>query len=99
METILLFAPLVGSLICGFGHKAIGEKAAQSISTGLLLLSAILSWYLFLTFEGEGEVISLFRWIESGTLSSAWGLRIDRLTTIMLIVVNTVSALVHLYSW
>ncbi len=99
METILLFAPLVGSLICGFGHKAIGEKAALSISTGLLFLSAILSWYLFLTFEGEGEVISLFRWIESGTLSSDWGLRIDRLTTIMLIVVNTVSALVHLYSW
>ncbi len=99
METILLFAPLVGSLICGFGHRAIGEKAALSVSTGLLFLSAILSWYIFLSFNGETEIIPLFRWIESGTLSSDWGMRIDRLTTVMLIVVNTVSALVHLYSW
>ncbi len=99
METILLFAPLVGSIICGFGHKMIGEKVAMGVSTGLLFLSAILSWVMFLTFHGETEIISLFRWVESGSLSTDWAIRVDRLTVIMLIVINTVSALVHLYSW
>ncbi len=99
MEMILLFAPLIGSLICGFGHRIIGEKAAMIVSTGGLFLAAILSWVMFLTFHGDAYTITIFRFIESGTLSSNWAIRIDRLTVIMLIVINTVSALVHLYSW
>ena len=98
METILLFAPLVGALIAGFGHGVIGDKAAQVLTTGLLFLSALLSWVMFLTFDGHTESIQILRWIESGTLSTDWAIRIDRLTTIMLIVITTVSALVHLYS-
>ena len=98
METILLFAPLVGALIAGFGHGVIGDKAAQVLTTGLLFLSAILSWALFLSFDGQTESIQILRWIESGTLSTDWAIRMDRLTTIMLIVITTVSALVHLYS-
>ncbi|QDY68756.1 NADH-quinone oxidoreductase subunit L [Qingshengfaniella alkalisoli] len=99
METIILFAPLVGALICGFGWKFIGEKAAMCTATGLLFLSCILSWLVFLTFEGETQIVDLFRWIESGSLSTTWGIRLDRLTAIMLIVVTTVSSLVHLYSF
>ncbi|MGR3660117.1 MAG: NADH-quinone oxidoreductase subunit L [Paracoccaceae bacterium] len=98
METILLFAPLVGALIAGFGWKIIGDKGAQWVTTGLLFLSAFLSWIVFLTFDGTTEHIVILRWIESGSLSTAWGIRMDRLTTIMLIVVTTVSSLVHLYS-
>ena len=99
METIILFAPLIGSLICGFGWKFIGETAAMWVSTGLLFLSAILSWVVFLTFDGVTEHIQILRWIESGTLSTDWAIRLDRLTTIMLIVITTVSSLVHLYSF
>ncbi|MBU3035876.1 NADH-quinone oxidoreductase subunit L [Tritonibacter mobilis] len=99
METILLFAPLVGAVICGFGHKIIGEKAAMWTATGLLFLTALLSWVTFLTFEGETRIIEIFRWIESGSLSTSWSIRLDRLTAIMLIVISTVSALVHLYSF
>jgi NADH-quinone oxidoreductase subunit L len=98
METIILFAPLIGALICGFGWRLIGEKAGQVIATALLFLGAALSWYIFLTFDGETQQIVLMRWIESGTLGSEWAIRLDRLTAIMLVVVNTVSALVHLYS-
>ena len=98
METILLFAPLVGALIAGFGHGVIGDKAAQVLTTALLFLSAILSWAVFLSFDGQTESIHILRWIESGTLSTDWAIRMDRLTTIMLIVITTVSALVHLYS-
>lgn len=99
METILLFAPLVGAVICGFGHKIIGEKAAMWTATGLLFLTALLSWVVFLSFDGETRIIEIFRWIESGSLSTSWAIRLDRLTAIMLIVISTVSALVHLYSF
>ncbi|MEM1432183.1 MAG: proton-conducting transporter membrane subunit, partial [Pseudomonadota bacterium] len=99
METILLFAPLIGALICGFGWRIIGELAGQIISTGLLFLSALLSWIVFLTFDGVTETITLMRWIDSGSLVADWAIRMDRLTAIMLVVITTVSALVHLYSF
>ncbi|MAE89169.1 MULTISPECIES: NADH-quinone oxidoreductase subunit L [Salipiger] len=98
METIILFAPLVGAIIGGFGWKIIGETAAMWTTTGLLFLACLLSWIVFLTL-GEAHTVSLFRFIESGTLSTEWAIRVDRLTAIMLIVVTTVSALVHLYSF
>ena len=98
MEMVLLFAPLVGALIAGFGHHIIGDKFAQIVATGFLFLSAILSWVVFLSFDGQTENIQILRWIESGTLVTDWAIRIDRLTAIMLIVVTTVSSLVHLYS-
>jgi len=99
MATIILFAPLLGALICGFGWKFIGEKAALITSTGLLFLAALLSWIVFLAYDGQTDIIQLFRWIESGSLLTDWSIRLDRLTTIMLIVVTTVSSLVHLYSF
>ena len=99
METIILFAPLVGALLCGFGWKFIGETAAQWVSTTLLFLSCLLSWVVFLSHDGVTEHIQIMRWIESGTLSTDWAIRLDRLTAIMLIVITTVSALVHLYSF
>ncbi|MFT7147316.1 MAG: NADH-quinone oxidoreductase subunit L [Yoonia sp.] len=104
METIILFAPLVGAILCGFGWKMIGETAAQWVSTSLLFLSAFLSWIIFLTFDASAHVdgtytVNILRWIESGTLSSDWAIRMDRLTATMLIVITTVSALVHLYSF
>ncbi len=99
METLILFSPLVGSILCGFGWKFIGETAAQWVATGLLFFACVLSWIVFLTHDGVTETIDILRWIESGTLSTEWAIRLDRLTAIMLIVVTTVSALVHLYSF
>ncbi|MEP5761016.1 MAG: NADH-quinone oxidoreductase subunit L [Litoreibacter sp.] len=99
METIILFAPLVGALICGFGWKFIGEQAGCVIATALLFLSALLSWVVFLSFDGVTEQIELMRWIQSGTLDTSWAIRLDRLTATMLIVITSVSSLVHLYSF
>ncbi|SFP70094.1 NADH-quinone oxidoreductase subunit L [Tranquillimonas alkanivorans] len=99
MATIILFAPLIGAIICGFGHRFIGEKAAQWTATGLLFLACLLSWIVFFAHDGETHQIQILRWIESGSLSTDWAIRLDRLTAIMLIVVTTVSALVHLYSF
>ena len=99
METIILFAPLIGAIIGGFGWKIIGETGAQWLTTGLLFLSCFLSWIIFLTHDGVTETIHLMTWIQSGTLDASWAIRMDRLTAIMLIVITTVSALVHLYSF
>ncbi|MFZ5963904.1 NADH-quinone oxidoreductase subunit L [Thalassococcus sp. BH17M4-6] len=99
MESLILFSPLVGAIIGGFGWKLIGERGAMWITTGLLLFACALSWVVFLTHDGTTDHIQVMRWIESGTLSTDWSIRLDRLTAIMLIVVTTVSALVHLYSF
>jgi NADH-quinone oxidoreductase subunit L len=99
MATIILFAPLVGAILCGFGWRIIGEKAGQVLTTSLVFLAAILSWIVFLTFDGETQHIHILNWIQSGSLSSEWSIRLDRMTAIMLVVVNSVSALVHLYSF
>ncbi|TCP58630.1 NADH dehydrogenase subunit L [Rhodovulum bhavnagarense] len=99
MEKIILFAPLIGSILCGFGYKMIGEKAAMWLTTIMVFLAMVFSWVVFVGFDGETRQIELFRFIESGTLSVDWAIRVDRLTAIMLIVVTTVSAFVHLYSF
>ena len=99
MEQIILFAPLLGALIAGFGWRIVSIRGAQWIATGFLFLACFFSWVVFLTHGPEAQHISILRWIESGSLSTDWSIRLDRLTSVMLIVVTTVSALVHLYSF
>lgn len=98
MEKFILFAPLLGSLIAGFGWRVIGEKAAQYLTTGILFAACLMSWMVFLSFDGVTQHIPVLDWVVSGDFVSQWGIRVDRLTAVMLIVVTTVSALVHLYS-
>ena len=93
MATIILFAPLLGAVLCGFGYKWLGERAALVTATGLLFLAFVLSWIVFFTYDpAEIGHRPLFRWIVSGTLAADWGIRLDRLTAIMLVVVTTVSS-------
>src|ERR1700733_2399689 len=91
----------------GHGHDdhavepaAAGSRAAELITTGLLLVAAVLSWFAFVDvgFWHHDARIALFPWITSGDLQVSWSLRVDTLTAVMLVVVNTVSSLVHLYS-
>ena len=99
---VIVFAPLLAALIAGLGNRMIGNVAAKSVTTGALFLSAGLSWPIFLGFlsgSETAEVVQVLKWVESGTLSFDWSLRVDTLTAIMLVVINSVSALVHLYSW
>ena len=77
-----------------------GSRAAELITTGLLLVAAGLSWFVLtdVGFLHHDARIALFPWINSGDLQISWALRVDTLTGVMLVVVNTVSSLVHLYS-
>src|ERR1700716_435984 len=79
---------------------AAGSRAAELITTGLLFVSAALSWATLVDvgFMHHDARIALFPWISSGDLQVAWSLRVDTLTAVMLVVVNTISSLVPLYS-
>jgi NADH-quinone oxidoreductase subunit L len=79
---------------------AVGSRAAELITTGLLFVSMALSWMAFVDvgFMHHDARIALLPWINSGDLQVAWSLRVDTLTAVMLVVVTTISALVHLYS-
>ena len=79
---------------------AVGSRAAELITTGLLFVSMGLSWMAFVDvgFMHHDARIALLPWITSGDLQVAWSLRVDTLTAVMLVVVTTISALVHLYS-
>jgi NADH-quinone oxidoreductase subunit L len=99
---IIVFGPLLASLIAGLGNRKLGNVAAKSITTGALFLSAGLSWPIFIGFlngTATAEVVPVLQWVQSGAMSFAWALRVDTMTAIMLVVICSVSALVHLYSW
>ncbi len=101
MEQIIVFLPLAGALIAGFFGKAMGDRASEVITSSFLVVSALLScvvFYGFLSGGSEAHTVQLLRWMDSGDLSIDWALRIDTLTAVMLVVVNGVSSLVHIYS-
>lgn len=100
MYTAIVFLPLLGCLIAGlFGNK-IGARPSEIITSSLLVVSALLSWVAFFQvgLGGETTKVTVLKWIESGDLTVDWAFRIDTLTSVMLVVVTTVSALVHIYS-
>ena len=97
MYSAILLLPLLGAIIAGFFHRQIGERMAMLIPTGILMFCAALSWIAFFSL-GEPGSVELFRWIGSGDLQAYWSIRVDRLTCVMLVVVTTVSSLVHMYS-
>ncbi|HUE78105.1 MAG TPA: NADH-quinone oxidoreductase subunit L [Sphingomicrobium sp.] len=103
MIQLIVFLPLVAAIIAGLGGRWIGAFAAKLITTGALFVGAALSWPLFLGFvAGDysgGWVEPVALWFTSGDLAVSWALRVDALTAVMLVVVTTVSSLVHLYSW
>ena len=99
---IIVFAPLLAAIIAGFGNRALGNTGAKLVTTGALFLSAGLSWPIFIGFltgSASAEVVPVLQWVQSGDMAFDWELRVDTLTAIMLVVINSVSALVHLYSW
>ena len=97
---LIVFLPLIGSIITGFFGKILGLRLSHFISCSLILASSILSAYLFyMTLNGyQTSNQFLFDWINSGAIDASWSLKFDTLTSVMLVVVTSVSALVHVYS-
>jgi NADH-quinone oxidoreductase subunit L len=98
----IVFLPIIAAIVAGLFGRWIGKTAAKVVTTGALFIGAFLSWPVFLQYIGGSAgpvVVPVVTWIQSGTLTVDWALRVDALTAVMLVVVTTVSSLVHLYSW
>jgi NADH-quinone oxidoreductase subunit L len=100
MYHAIVFLPLIGFLIAGLFGRLIGARGSEIVTTSLLVVSAVLSWIAFFNVGfGAGTTrVQVATWMSSGGLQVDWAFRIDTLTVVMLVVVNTVSSLVHLYS-
>lgn len=99
----IVFLPLIGFLIAGLFGRQIGAKASEYVTTGLMIIVAVLSWIVFFNVAMSHEAhevikVPVLRWIQSGGIDVEWAFRVDTLTAVMFVVVNSVSCLVHLYS-
>lgn len=97
----IVFLPLLAAIVAGFSNKTFGAVLPKIVTTGALFISAFLSWTVFIPYlsGGEATVTPVLDWIHSGDMRIDWALRVDALTAVMLVVITSVSALVHLYSW
>ena len=100
MYLAIVFLPLAGALLAGFFGRSLGDKMSGFLTSLFLVVAAVLSWIAFyhVGFLGEEARVPIMPFIGVGDLQTAWSLRIDTLTAVMLVVVTTVSALVHIYS-
>tara|TARA_Y100000114_G_scaffold37035_1_gene32607 strand:- start:4424 stop:6484 length:2061 start_codon:yes stop_codon:yes gene_type:complete len=99
---LIVFLPLATAIVAGLFGGTIGKTPAKVLTTVGLFASCALSWPIFLDFLGgnaQAQVVPVLQWVQSGDLSFDWALRVDTLTAVMLVVITSVSALVHLYSW
>src|SRR3990172_9451438 len=97
---LIVGLPILGAIIAGFFGRVIGARASEIVTTSCLMIACVLSWLAFwkVGIGHETAKITLMRWVTSGDLDVSWAIRVDTLTAVMLVVVTTVSALVHLYS-
>ena len=95
-----IFLPLFASLLVAFLGKSLGKRGAQAVTCASIVVSAGISFWILATTINNGLIhsIQLFEWIESGSFSSSWGIYVDSLSALMIFVVTSVSALVHIYS-
>ena len=100
MLYLILFLPLLGSFISAFFYEKIGDKTCQIITSAFIVIGAILSSIILLETIKTGKIYQypILNWISSGSLKIHWSIYVDSLTAVMLVVVNVVSALVHIYS-
>jgi len=100
LDLAAVFLPLFGAFVAGLFGRKIGDRGSQIVTCGPMLLAAVISIKIFIdvALHGEARSHTLINWITSGSFSVDWALRIDTLTAIMLVVVNGVSSMVHVYS-
>ena len=100
MEKLIVFLPLLAAIVSGFFGKIIGNKASQIITSLFVSISALLSIYVFydVIINSYSNNIIIAKWITSGLLDVNWSIKIDQLSSVMLVVVTLVSAIVHVYS-
>ncbi|WP_343358334.1 NADH-quinone oxidoreductase subunit L [Bartonella schoenbuchensis] len=101
MYYAIVFLPLLGFLIAAVGGKTMGARASEIVTSSFMIIVAALSWIAFFNIAiGHASTVSVpvLHWVTVGNLVFDWALYIDTLTAVMLVVVNSISVLVHIYS-
>src|ERR1700712_612954 len=98
MYHAIVFFPLIGALVAGLFGRQLGPRACEYLTTSCLAFAALLSWGVFIEGGDHATRVQVATWFTAGDLTVDWAFRIDTLTRVMLVVVTTVSTLVHLYS-
>ncbi|MGU3493144.1 NADH-quinone oxidoreductase subunit L [Xanthobacteraceae bacterium A53D] len=100
MYQAIVFLPLIGFLIAGIFGRVLGARPTEIITTAFLFIAAAFAWVAFFKvgIGGADTRVQIMQWMYVGDLKVDWALRIDTMTSVMLILVTSVSALVHLYS-
>ena len=100
MYILVLFMPLLSAIVSGLFGRKIGVKGAGVFTSSCILVCLMVSCYIFYETVLNSSVtyIKLWRWFDSELLTTYLGLQFDSLTSIMLIVITTISVLVHIYS-
>jgi len=100
LALLVVFLPLFAAAVAGFFGRAIGDRGAQLVTCGALVVSAVLGWLVFfdiLRYDAP-QIVPIVTWIAAGGVDVQWSLRLDSLSGVMIVVVTTVSAMVHIYS-
>jgi len=100
LAVLVVFLPLLAAIIAGFFGRAIGDRGAQIVTCGALILSMLLGLVLFAEIldQGSTRIVPLVTWIAAGGVDVQWSLRLDTLSGVMIVAVTIVSAMVHVYS-
>ncbi|WP_075520398.1 NADH-quinone oxidoreductase subunit L [Candidatus Pelagibacter communis] len=100
MEILIVFLPLLAAIISGFFGNKLGNRFSEILTSLFVSISAIFSIYIFynVMINDYNSNIIISSWISSGTLEVNWSIKIDPLSSVMLVVVTFISSLVHIYS-
>lgn len=100
MYILILFLPLLSAIISGLFGRKVGIKGSQLFSSACIIISFLISCFIYYesVLNSSTTYISLWRWFDIGLFTSLIGFQYDSLTATMLIVITSISAVVHIYS-
>ena len=96
----IILTPLISAIICGLGGNLIGYRGSKEISTFILIFTCLFSFYMFYLVGSCNApyYLTFGTWINSDILNIKWFFFFDSLTLTIRVIINTVSALVYIYS-
>ena len=100
MYLLVIFIPLLSTIVTGFFGNLLTKEGTTRIASGFILLTCIISYFIFyeVCFCDCPCYITLSPWIIAGSFKLYWDFIFDSLTATMLVVVLTISTVVHIYS-
>ena len=98
LAILIPLLPLIGFLVNGLGFRKISNSLAGIIGSGTAIAAFGIVLSLFMSFDGQAQIVKLFDWITVGDLNIAFSFQIDQLSLLMMLIITGVGSLIHIYS-